>query len=313
MNYKSIFKNELNDFINYKKALGYKYNCTTIINKFDKFCVDLKTKEISQELYELWISKRNDESNNMQVKKYSFIKNFTKYLIINDYKNIYYNDDYRIKNNSKFVPYIFSDDEIYIIFQNLKKWEIKTYDSNDKDNCILLFTILYCCGLRISEALNIKINNINFNNKTIMILNSKNKRSRIIPITDTLNNKIKNFVEENNIPKEQYLFHNKDKNKYKYSKINDIWLKLLDNCNFDNSSHKYRIHNFRHRFAINCLNQLEDKGYDIYTSLPLVSKYLGHKSIKETEYYLRLTKNFSNKILDNVDKYVGKILEHDYE
>ena len=51
MNYKSIFKNELNDFINHKKALGYKYNCTTIINNFDNFCVDLKTKEISQELY----------------------------------------------------------------------------------------------------------------------------------------------------------------------------------------------------------------------------------------------------------------------
>ena len=313
MNYNSIFKNELYEFINHKKALGYKYNCISIINKFDKFCVDLKTKEISQELFELWISKKDNESNNMQVKKYSFIKNFTNYLIVNGYDNIYYNNDYKIKNNSKFVPYIFSDDEIFIIFQNLKKFEIKTYDGNDKDNFMLLFTILYCCGLRISEALNIKMSDINFDNKTIMILHSKNQRSRIIAITDNLIDEIKKFVEKNNISKEHYLFHNKYNNKYQYSKVNDIWLKLLNNCGFDNSNHKYRIHNLRHGFAINCLNQLENKGYDIYTSLPLVSKYLGHKSIKATEYYLRLTKNYSNKILDSVDKYIGKILENDYE
>lgn len=309
MKYNSIFKDELNDFINHKKALGYKYDSISIVNKFDKFCINLETKEISQELYEAWISKKSNESNNMQVRKYSFIKNFTRYLISNNYKNIYYNDDYRFKNNPKFVPYIFSDDEIHIIFNNLKKWEIKTYDSNDKDNCMLLFTILYCCGLRISEALNIKVNNINFENMTITILHSKNERSRIIPITKTLNNKIKDFVLNNNILQEQYLFHDKNNNRYKYSKINDIWLRLIDNCNFNNDNHKYRIHNFRHRFAINSLNQLENKGYDIYTSLPLVSKYLGHSSIRETEYYLRLTKKYFNKILSNIEVYVGNILE----
>lgn len=310
MKYKSIFKDELYSFIKYKKSLGYKYNNITLINKFDDFCFDknLSNKIILQDIYEAWINKETDESNDMQVRKYSFIKNFTRYLIMNDYENIYYNDEYRIKNNSKFIPHIFTENEINLIFKELITWNIKTYDSNDKHNSILIFTILYCCGLRISEVLNIKFEDIDVNSKTLRILDSKNCKSRVIPISNELNTQIDKFIKFNHISKGEYLFHNKNNNKYNYYKISNIWKKILNNCNFDTNNNKYRIHDFRHHFAINSLNRLEMKGYDIYTSLPLVSKYLGHSSIKETEYYLRLTKNYRDIIIKQTDEYVGNIL-----
>lgn len=310
MKYKSIFKNELYSFIEYKKSLGYKYNSITLINKFDVFCFNknLNSKIISQDLYEEWIAKKDNESNNMCLRKYCFIKNFTRYLIMNDYENIYYNDEYRIKDNSKFIPHIFNEDEINLIFKELKTWNIKTYDSNDKHNFIFLFTILYCCGLRISEALNIKFEDINIKNKTLRILDSKNFKSRIIPVSNQLNIQMEKFIKSNSISKGQYLFQNKNGDKYNYNKIWDIWKKILNNCNFDTDTNKYRIHDLRHHFAINCLNQLETRGYDIYVSLPLVSKYLGHSSIKETEYYLRLTKNYRDKIIKQTDEYIGNIL-----
>ena len=42
---------------------------------------------------------------------------------------------------------------------------------------------------------------------------------------------------------------------------------------------RQRIHDLRHLFAIKSLKQMEDKGFDLYTSLPILSVYLGHKHI----------------------------------
>ena len=44
--------------------------------------------------------------------------------------------------------------------------------------------------------------------------------------------------------------------------------------------------------------QMQEKGFDLYTSLPLLSRYLGHKHITETEYYLRLLEEHFGRILE---------------
>lgn len=308
MKYSSIFKDELKNYVMYKKTQGYDYKHPSILKKFDEFIKDrIKTKEITQQIYEEWIMKQPNESQSMQIKKYSFIKNFTKYLIMNKYTNIYFNDEYRIKYNTYFVPYIFNENEIKNIFSELKNWNIRTYCKNDKNVFIVLFSVLYCCGLRISEALNLKYDNINFENETIEVLNSKNHKSRIIPISLSLSTILKKFINSQNFNEEGYLFHDDNFNKYKYEKVWKCWKRVVKNANIANNKIP-TIHSFRHTFAINSLNQMEEKGYDIYTALPLLSTYLGHKGIKETEYYLRLTDNFSENIVNKSQKYCKSIL-----
>ncbi len=44
---------------------------------------------------------------------------------------------------------------------------------------------------------------------------------------------------------------------------------------------RQRIHDLRHTFAVNSLKQMEQKGFDLYTSTSVLSVYLGHKSITE--------------------------------
>ena len=61
---------------------------------------------------------------------------------------------------------------------------------------------------------------------------------------------------------------------------------------------------------------ISGKGYDIYTSLPLLSKYMGHKSIVSTEYYLRFIEKYYNEVTNSVNNYFGNIypdLELNYE
>lgn len=57
----------------------------------------------------------------------------------------------------------------------------------------------------------------------------------------------------------------------------------------------------RHTFCVRALEQMQEKGFDLYTSLPLLSTYLGHKHITETEYYLRMMEEHFGGMLEKSD------------
>ena len=52
-----------------------------------------------------------------------------------------------------------------------------------------------------------------------------------------------------------------------------------------------RLHDWRHTFAVHSFKQMVDSGMDMYVALPILSTYLGHKTIYATERYVRLTMN----------------------
>lgn len=58
---------------------------------------------------------------------------------------------------------------------------------------------------------------------------------------------------------------------------------------------------------------MEDRGFDLYTSLPILSVYLGHKHITETEYYLRLIKNEEATITKKTSEYLQRLYKQKEE
>ena len=63
-----------------------------------------------------------------------------------------------------------------------------------------------------------------------------------------------------------------------------------------------RIHDLRHTFAVNSLASMVDSGLDIYTALPILSTYLGHKELNSTERYVKLTYSRFPNVLSKVDE-----------
>ena len=68
-----------------------------------------------------------------------------------------------------------------------------------------------------------------------------------------------------------------------------------------------RLDFLRHTFCVRALEQMQAKGFDLYTSLPLLSVYLGHKHITETEYYLRMLDEHFGSILDKSSSYTPEL------
>lgn len=63
-----------------------------------------------------------------------------------------------------------------------------------------------------------------------------------------------------------------------------------------------RVHDFRHSFSVHSLAAMSDAGLDLYYCLPLLSKYLGHKSLEATDKYVRLTEDMYPGIMEDMNQ-----------
>lgn len=68
------------------------------------------------------------------------------------------------------------------------------------------------------------------------------------------------------------------------------------------------MHDLRHTFAVNCLKKWTRAGRDLMAALPLLSTYLGHKGLSETQNYLRLTAEMFPDITAAIERRFGDII-----
>ena len=201
--FKSVFKDELNYFVKYKRSSGLKYENEIFRLKYIDnilYSLNLKTKKITKETFFKLIERNNMHGENY-ARQYGVTKAFCKFLITNGYKNIYYeNKKFNVINNYK--PVIFSDDEIIILFRTMDEY---------KNQCInkkyyklyysysILFRLLYACGLRVSEVAKITTDNINFSENTINIIDSKRHISRLVVFSNSMKICLENYIKLFNI------------------------------------------------------------------------------------------------------------------
>ena len=296
--FKSVFKDELNYFIKYKRSSGLKYENEIFRLKYIDnilYSLNLKTKKITKETFFKLIERNNMHGKNY-ARQYGVTKAFCKFLITNGYKNIYYeNKKFNVINNYK--PVIFSDDEIIILFRTMDEY---------KNQCInkkyyklyysysILFRLLYACGLRVSEVAKITTDNINFSENTINIIDSKRHISRLVVFSNSMKICLENYIKLFNI-ENRLLFKNSRNKMISCASIRKYYKKILELCNLNNNSH---IHDLRHCFCNKALNQMLEKGYDENVVIVYLYKYMGHKYIAETEYYLHFTDYNKNKIIE---------------
>lgn len=146
----------------------------------------------------------------------------------------------------------------------------------------LIIKLLYGCGLRVSEVINLKVDDINFDEGLIHIRLSKGRKDRFVRMPDSVKDDLKSYSRLNN---EKILFVSNRGGKLTPATIQKI---------VKNSSRKAGIkkdihpHTLRHSFATHLLEQ----GID----LRIIQKLLGHSDIKTTQIYLSV----SNQMIKNV-------------
>ena len=254
------------------------------INKLANYCRDIKkneksvtTKDIRNFISHLVSEKISPRS---QARIISGIKAFYKYLILEDYIT---DDPTLLIENPKIglkLPEVLSVEEIELIISS-----IDLSKKQGQRNKAIIET-LYSCGLRVTELINLKISNINFNDEYIKVIGKGNKE-RLTPIGSNALKYIQIYVNEVRIHKkiskgnEDIVFLNNRGSKLSRVMIFTLIKNILKKIGIKK---KVSPHTFRHSFA----THLIEGGAD----LRAVQEMLGHESITTTEIYTHLDKDY---------------------
>ena len=275
----------LKDFENYLKNVR-KYSLNTI-NSY--------ISDINIFLEYLHIQKLNYKDVNHEV-----IRSYLKYLDEKKYKNSSINrilsslnDYYNYLTKCKVTKYNYFEDINrprkekrlpnfinYSEYMNLLATVEKEENEFLKARNLLLLEILFDTGLRVSEAVNIEINNINKKEQSIKVLGKGNKE-RIVYYGDYAKNYLEDYLNLRrniNIVDKEYLFLNKN-----YTRLTRRGVEYLISDISKKALLRQKIspHTLRHSFATEMLNN----GCDIRS----VSEWLGHKSLSTTGIYTHVT------------------------
>jgi integrase len=141
-----------------------------------------------------------------------------------------------------------------------------------------IISLGYSVGLRVSEVVNLKIEDIDSKRMIINIKQSKNKKDRVVPLTENILNLLRDYYKKYK-PKE-YLFNGQKSLKYSATSCNQIVKKYLGK--------DYHFHLLRH----SCFTNLTEQGVDIHA----IQKLAGHSSSKTTEIYTHVSTNVLNNL-----------------
>ncbi|MCD7809080.1 MAG: tyrosine-type recombinase/integrase [Erysipelotrichaceae bacterium] len=305
-----IFKDELENYVKFKKSQGFYKNFDNKeiydllrLNEFlDSFNLNeiMITEEMTLKYIEL--AKKNKKSTAHLYE--CQLRQFSKFLKNQGYENIYIQYSCIVKAYRDYIPYVFSDNEIKRIMYAVDHMEFK----NSAKSVLFyqtLIRLLYCTGLRLGEALNLKVEDIDLNNNVLTVYGGKRDVSRIIPFRLSLSKWLKKYQKVFYKETDTYFFESPKGGKRSNSGIGTVFRnKILFDAGISSFS-DYNlcgrgacIHSLRHTFACNALDQMIKSGKDPYCALPYLSFYMGHTSIVNTEIYLRLTLQRYDEVVD---------------
>jgi len=164
--------------------------------------------------------------------------------------------------------------------------EVKSLiDSADNEKSRLIVSLLYSSGLRVSELVNLKVQDLNFQEKTGWVRKGKGSKDRIFAISETLANDIESYLKERN---HLYLF-----SKEKPLTTRNIQKIISGLKRKVGINKKITPHTLRHSFATHLLEQ--------GTDIRMIQSMLGHASLNTTQVYTHISTEQIKKIKNPLD------------
>lgn len=186
--FKSIFAPYFTSFVKMKAAMGFTISkIEYIFKELDEIyrIMPLHEPVLTKELVKAWRESRLNDSERTLYDKWSIISQFFRYMCHCGF--VCYVPPMPRQKDKSFIPRVFTHEEIerfFIATDSLRFHNIQP------TLCLFsmptLFRVLYATGIRIGEALNLNIEDVNLEKGTILIRKSKNQRQRIVPITPSL-------------------------------------------------------------------------------------------------------------------------------
>jgi len=291
--FKSCFAVYINQLIAKKHNEGFLYDTSGyILTRFDRFCLEKEISEavITKELVSDWGRKRKQESKSTLGSRISVLRQLSLYMCSLGI-DCYIPSGFSAKSHS--LAYVLTEDEITAFFNQVDS-NVSKINADRFNRLVMeykvLFRMIFCCGLRVSEARNLSISDLDFSNGKAIIRQSKGRKDRIVFLPKdlcVLSQEYLLLLGKRYGIKSELLFPAADPQKALQvasinKKFHDFWDRTIYS---EKSAKDPTVHSLRHSFVVIRMNKWMESDIGLNGMIPYLSKFLGHTSVEDTFYY----------------------------
>lgn len=280
------------DYLSMRRALGYKLRDTgNYLLKFVEFMEHRGATYITRDLALEWATQPTDVTSAHWAQRLSAVRIFARHHSIADPRTQVPPTGLLPHQPQRATPYLYSDEEISKLLGAALRLSPGTGLRPWLYHC--LFGLLSISGLRASEAFNLDIDDVDFDSGILRVRSGKFGKSRLVPLHTTSLDVIADYIARrhqffNGRSVSSYLFVSSRGNRIDGADVRRTFYKLSRQIGLrgPTDSHGPRLHDMRHRFAVQTLLRWYRAGEDVERCLPVLSTYLGHVHVSDTYWYL---------------------------
>jgi integrase len=306
------FKRHLRDYLELRRALGFDLGrVESRLKHFLEFMKTKRTRQITTALALEFALRSDHRAPATQAGCLSAIRGFAQYLSGIDPKTEIPPTGL-LRTGHRPQPYIYSIDEIIRILDAARQHPSTPRYALKPHTLYCLFGLLSVTGMRLTEALNLKSEDIDWAQGVLSVGRSKFQRFRLVPLHKSTLGQLRDYIKL----RDQFFAERPWRRP-----VNRVFVSThgaaLTNTDIgydfrmltrriglraDGASHGPRIHDLRHRFAVATLVRWYRIGKDVAPLLPVLSTYLGHVFITGTYWYLTCTAELTEAAAKRLDR-----------
>ncbi len=290
------FPELFSEYVAYKRSLGYVYPDSRVylVRRLSRFLAGrapddrVLTRDAAQEF-----ARRHDrESAGSAAGRRGIVRQFALFL---RWKGI---DAWVLAERSQprqarsFAPRIVSAEEMARVITCADARPASRCGPQTQPVYAMLVRLLWCCGLRIGEALSLRVGDVDLAQALITVRKAKHNRTRLVPMSPSLAAHAHHYVVAVGLVREDpqaWFFPSPRGGGYNPGSATAHIQRLMLEAGVTTATGRApRTHDLRHSYAVACLAKMQAQRVDVHAALPLLATYLGHADIISAEYYLRL-------------------------
>lgn len=308
----NTLREALNDYLTMRRSLGYKLqDAGQVLLGFVTYLESRHAPFITEELALAWALDSPKAQAARKAMRLSMARGFARYRSLSDPRTEIPAQGLLPVQRKRAKPYLYSIDEVQQLLDAALRMEPQY-----KSGALLpwvyycLFGLLCVTGMRVGEARNLELKDVDLDSGILTIHNAKHGKQRLIPIHDTTCVILADYLDRRadyckNRTVSEYLFVSSWGLRLDKAQVHRAFYALSRQIGIrgEFDSHGPRLHDFRHRFATITLINWYRNDLDPERLLPVLAAYLGHTNIADTQWYLDATPELMREAMNRVERH----------
>jgi integrase/recombinase XerD len=283
----------LREYLVLRRSLGFKLEDAGLqLPRFIDFLEERGTQHITTALALAWAQQPAAVQPAEWARRLGYVRVFARYRSATDTLTEIPPLGLLPHRSTRAKPYLYSDDEVQRLLDAALRLPTAWHSPLRPWLFHCLIGLLSATGLRISEALDLQVNDLDLDQAVLTIRSGKLGKTRLVPLHASAAREMASYLSRREAcfdrPISPFMFVSRCGNRIDQGTVHRTFYALSRSTGLRgiDASHGPRLHDFRHRFAVRVLTRWYQTGEDAARRLPVLSAYLGHVHVADTYWYL---------------------------